>query len=222
MGAFSLIVVINLLNRFVMGKSASKLSPEKLEEYLQKTAFSESEVRMWHKYFMNDYPEGKMTQDQFVDVYRLFHPDGKPEQFAMHVFRVFDCGNKGHLTFDDFLLSLNVTARGTNSDKVLWTFSLYDTDNDRRISKDELLNVIDSIYQMIGKSYANDETRKQAAVTKVDNLFAAMDVDRDSYISFEEFKEGVEDNPDILRVIQQGCSFFTRQNRLPLVCKSFN
>merc|ERR1712226_684422 len=111
MGALSLIVVINLLNRFVMGKSASKLSPEKLEEYLQKTAFSESEVRMWHKYFMNDYPEGKMTQDQFVDVYRLFHPDGKPEQFAMHVFRVFDRGNKGHLTFDDFLLSLNVTAR---------------------------------------------------------------------------------------------------------------
>ena len=95
-----------------MGRSASKLSTPKLQEYLEKTAFNESEVRMWYRYFMHDYPEGKMNQHDFQQVYRVFHPDGKPDQFAMHVFRVFDRGQKGHLTFDDFLLSLNITARG--------------------------------------------------------------------------------------------------------------
>ena len=98
-----------------MGKSASKLSADKLHQYLQNTAFSESEVKLHYKLFMNEFPDGKVDQSQFMNVYKVFHPDGKPDQFAMHVFRVFDNERKGVLGFDDFIKALNVTARGRNS-----------------------------------------------------------------------------------------------------------
>ena len=57
---------------------------------------------------------------------------------------------------------------------------------------------------MIGKNYAHDEVRREAATSKVESMFAAMDIDRDDFISLEEFRDGVDEDPNILRVIQQG------------------
>ncbi|XP_063726994.1 neuronal calcium sensor 1-like [Symsagittifera roscoffensis] len=186
-----------------MGKSASKLSADKLHQYLQNTAFSESEVKLHYKLFMNEFPDGKVDQSQFMNVYKVFHPDGKPDQFAMHVFRVFDNERKGVLGFDDFIKALNVTARGTNEEKMMWAFELYDTDRDGRISRDELLSVVDSIFLMMGKNYTDDQVRKEASRVKVERVFAAMDVDRDDFLSVEEFREGVQQDPAILRLLQQ-------------------
>ncbi len=96
-----------------MGKSSSKLSADKLHVYTQETGFSDDEIKMWFKFFKNDFPEGKISNDDFAKLYRVFHPDGKPGQFAAHVFRVLDQKNKGWIDFDDFLRAHAITARGT-------------------------------------------------------------------------------------------------------------
>jgi Ca2+-binding EF-hand superfamily protein len=45
-----------------------------------------------------------------------------------------------------------VLARGSIQDKLRWTFSLYDINNDGIITKDELTLIIISIYELMGKS----------------------------------------------------------------------
>ena len=98
-----------------MGKGASKLPTEKMKEYLRESSFTENELRLWYKYFIRECPNGTMNSEQFLNIYKLFHPSGRPEQFASHVFRVFDRNKDGSVDFDDFLGSIHITAKGTFS-----------------------------------------------------------------------------------------------------------
>ncbi len=50
------------------------------------------------------------------------------------------------------MIGLSVLARGSIQDKLRWTFSLYDINNDGVITKDELTRIIASIYDLMGKS----------------------------------------------------------------------
>lgn len=43
-------------------------------------------------------------------------------------------------------------ARGSVQDKLRWTFSLYDINNDGMITKDELSRIVTAIYDLMGKS----------------------------------------------------------------------
>jgi len=49
------------------------------------------------------------------------------------------------------VIGLSVLARGSIQDKLRWTFSLYDINNDGIITKDELARIIASIYDLMGK-----------------------------------------------------------------------
>ena len=55
---------------------------------------------------------------------------------------------------------------------MMWAFELYDTDRDGRISRDELLSVVDSIFLMMGKNYTDDQVRKEASRVKVREILA--------------------------------------------------
>lgn len=50
------------------------------------------------------------------------------------------------------MIGLSVLARGSVQDKLRWTFSLYDINNDGIITKDEITRIIASIYDLMGKS----------------------------------------------------------------------
>ncbi len=83
-----------------------------------------------------------------------------------------------------------------------WTFQLYDVDGDRQISKNDLANVIDSIYLMMGKRFQHDQFRKESCQSQVENIFASIDTNKDNLISWEEFKEGIQYDPSILRILE--------------------
>ena len=50
------------------------------------------------------------------------------------------------------MIGLSVLARGSIQDKLRWTFSLYDINNDGMITKDELSKIVQAIYDLMGKS----------------------------------------------------------------------
>jgi len=44
-----------------------------------------------------------------------------------------------------------VLSRGNLHEKLLWTFSLYDTNGDGIVTKDEMLDIVTAIYDLMGK-----------------------------------------------------------------------
>ena len=48
-------------------------------------------------------------------------------------------------------MGLSILSRGTMDEKLRWIFNLYDLNRDGKVTKEELLLVITSIYELMGK-----------------------------------------------------------------------
>ncbi|KAI5477046.1 putative neuronal calcium sensor Ncs1 [Pseudohyphozyma bogoriensis] len=183
-----------------MGKSQSKLSSEELAELQKNTYFDKKELQQWYKGFLKDCPSGQLNQEEFARIYKQFFPFGNPKQFAEYVFKVFDKNASGTIDFREFIGALSITSRGKLDEKLEWAFQLYDINNDGRISRQEMLQIVQSIYDMTGEmvKLPPDE---DTAEKRVNKIFAMMDLDANHELTFEEFKEGSKKDPTIVQAL---------------------
>lgn len=66
--------------------------------------------------------------------------------------------------------NLSILSRGTLEEKLRWAFSLYDINGDGYITREEMTEIVSSIYDLMGKladPCIEDDTVKE----KVDRIF---------------------------------------------------
>uniref|UniRef100_F1L8J7 Neuronal calcium sensor 1 n=1 Tax=Ascaris suum TaxID=6253 RepID=F1L8J7_ASCSU len=186
-------------------KATKKLSPEDLRDLEAKTYFSRKELKKWYKDFVRDCPSGELKMDEFQSIYKQFFPNGDPSKFAAFVFNVFDSNKDGHISFREFIAALSITSRGTLDEKLDWAFSLYDVDKDGYITKEEMANIVEAIYSMIGDmlELPKDEDTPEKRVAKI---FSNMDLNLDGRLTLEEFKAGSKSDPWIVQALTMDMS----------------
>ncbi|XP_076314945.1 frequenin-1-like [Tachypleus tridentatus] len=182
-----------------MGKKNSKLKPEMISKLVQETYFTEKEVRQWYKGFLKDCPDGLLTEQGFLKIYKQFFPHGDPSKFASLVFRVFDENKDGSIEFEEFIKALSVTSRGNLDEKLVWAFKLYDVDNDGYITREEMYSIVDAIYEMLGNQ--GKEEVEESPRHRVDRIFEQLDKNHDNKLTIDEFKEGSRHDPKIVQAL---------------------
>uniref|UniRef100_A0A8C5J0E5 EF-hand domain-containing protein n=1 Tax=Junco hyemalis TaxID=40217 RepID=A0A8C5J0E5_JUNHY len=98
----------------------------------------------------------------------------------------------------DFAVGLSVLLRGTEQQKLRWTFDLYDVNKDGCISKEDMLEIMKSIYAMMGQPAPGHSAPAQ----HVELFFQKMDRNGDGVVTFEEFLATCQEDKDIMSSMQ--------------------
>lgn len=181
-----------------MGKAVSKLSKEEIKLLRDRTLFDKRELQQWYKGFVRDCPSGQLSEEEFAKVFKQFFPFGDPTDYCHYLFQVFDTDNSKYIDFKEFIVALSLTARGDIHQKLEFTFKLYDLDRDGKIYYKDLLEVISSIYKMVGPMVAlpDDENTPEQRASK---LFRILDKDQDTdYLDYEDLKRIVKADPALI------------------------
>ena len=174
------------------------LSGENLEFLKASTGYDESTIKQMHKMFMKDCPNGRLTPNKFIDLYKLFIWRGNAEMYCEHVFRTFDTDQNGFIDFGEFLVAMYVTSAGSVEEKLTWAFRMYDVDGNGTIDPDEMLKVVRAIYGMRCEE-ATEPT--SVADERARKIFRRMDENGDGQLTEEEFLRGCLEDDELSKLL---------------------
>ncbi|NXP43669.1 NCS1 protein, partial [Heliornis fulica] len=160
-----------------------------------------------YKGFIKDCPSGQLDAAGFQKIYKQFFPFGDPTKFATFVFNVFD-ENKVRLrdgVGEGWWIGAGPMGMvgWVHASALLWlagAFKLYDLDNDGYITRNEMLDIVDAIYQMVGNTVELPE-EENTPEKRVDRIFAMMDKNADGKLTLQEFQEGSKADPSIVQAL---------------------
>ncbi|XP_056146414.1 calsenilin-like [Lampris incognitus] len=175
--------------------------PEGLEKLQAQTQFTRKELQSLYRGFKNECPSGLVDEKTFKTIYSQFFPQGDATTYAHFLFNAFDLDRNGSINFEDFVLGLSVLLRGSVAGKLRWAFSLYDINKDGYITKEEMLAIMTSVYDMMGR-YTSPSVQDDAPLEHVDKFFQKMDRDGDGVVTVDEFIETCLKDENIMASMQ--------------------
>ncbi|XP_028840594.1 Kv channel-interacting protein 1b isoform X5 [Denticeps clupeoides] len=102
---------------------------------------------------------------------------------------------------NDFVMGLSILLRGSTRDKLEWTFNLYDINKDGYINKEEMTEIVQAIYDMMGK-YTYPALKGDVPKQHVEVFFQKMDKNKDGVVTLEEFVQACEEDDTMMRSMQ--------------------
>ncbi|XP_026990143.1 Kv channel interacting protein 3a, calsenilin isoform X1 [Tachysurus fulvidraco] len=175
--------------------------PEGLEQLQAQTKFTRKELQSLYRGFKNECPSGLVDEETFKTIYSQFFPQGDATTYAHFLFNAFDLDRNGSIRFEDFVIGLSVLLRGSVTEKLNWAFNLYDINKDGYITKEEMLLIMKSIYDMMGR-YTYPSVRDEAPSEHVEKFFQKMDRNQDGVVTIEEFIETCQKDENIMSSMQ--------------------
>ncbi|XP_075399320.1 A-type potassium channel modulatory protein KCNIP1 isoform X2 [Tenrec ecaudatus] len=202
--------------------------PEGLEQLEAQTNFTKRELQVLYRGFKNECPSGVVNEETFKQIYAQFFPHGgefclslvgRPcleslhvspvlpslpadaSTYAHYLFNAFDTTQTGSVNFEDFVTALSILLRGTIHEKLRWTFNLYDINKDGYINKEEMMDIVKAIYDMMGK-YTYPVLKEDTPRQHVDVFFQKMDKNKDGIVTLDEFLESCQEDDNIIRSLQ--------------------
>ncbi|CAL8257632.1 unnamed protein product [Boreogadus saida] len=182
--------------------TSSAISKEILEDLKLNTKFTETEICQWYENFQKQCPTGRISPEEFEQIYSRFFPESDATSYAQHVFRSFDTNDDGTLDFKEYIIALHMTSTGKTTRKLEWAFSLFDVDKNGYITKTEVTEICQAMFKLIPKEdldkLPGDENSAERRADKLWGFFEKKDNER---LAEGEFIKGVIDNENAMRLI---------------------
>ncbi|XP_033610519.1 Kv channel-interacting protein 2 isoform X2 [Cryptotermes secundus] len=175
--------------------------PEELTKLAKTTKFSRKEIQLIYRGFKQECPTGMVDEESFKNIFSQFFPQGDASQYAHYVFNTIKHNQTGKISFEDFLGILSKVSRGSVQEKLQWIFGLYDLNGDGLITKNEMLDVVTSIYEMLGRS-TEPVVEEHSAKEHVEKIFHQIDTNKDGVVTIDELVEWCSRDEQILQSLE--------------------
>ncbi|KAK7127136.1 hypothetical protein R3I94_018355 [Phoxinus phoxinus] len=171
--------------------------PDSVDKLMELTKFTRAELKVLYRSFKNECPTGAVNEETFKLIFSHFFPQGDSSAYAHFLFEAFDRRRNGAVSFEDFVVGLSNILRGTVTERLCWAFSLYDLNKDGYITKEEMNDIMKSIYDMMGK-HTHPYMKDSASTEHVESFFKKMDRNNDGIVTIEEFLESCQTDEAIM------------------------
>ncbi|KAL3187827.1 hypothetical protein MRX96_024579 [Rhipicephalus microplus] len=179
-----------------MEPTLQPMAEHSLEALCRNTKFTRRQIQLMYRSFKQECPTGFVEEDNFKHIFAQFFPYGNACSYARYVFKSFDRNRNGAISFKDLLYCLSLLCFGSVQEKLRWAFSLYDVNGDGFITRQELRDVVCSVYALLGRRSSTDE---RALREHVDRVFQKMDLNQDGVVTMDEFMEICSQDDTIAR-----------------------
>lgn len=181
--------------------------PISLDNLANETSFNKGELRHLYRGFKAECPSGVLTEECFHYVYTSFFP-GRDEayndnicSFTHYIYSLLDRNCVGYITFEDFVKNLEVLIHGSDDQKYNWIFDLYDLNGDGYITKEEMEDVVYSIFQLVDP-YSRKEATNFCVSHRVSQIFLEIDPENVGLISKEKWINFCHGSSKMIRTVQ--------------------
>ncbi|CAL4136998.1 unnamed protein product, partial [Meganyctiphanes norvegica] len=171
---------------------------EGIDALSEATKFTREELQFIYRGFKQECPSGVISEETFKTIYGKFFPLTDSAMYAHYVFGTMDQDGTGTITFGDFIMGLSTLLKGSLAERITWIFNLYDINNDGYITKEELIDIVTSIYDLLGDSTIpaiDDSTAEE----HVDKIFERLDLNKDGVVTMDEFMEYCTKNDHVIQ-----------------------
>ncbi|XP_061254164.1 guanylyl cyclase-activating protein 2 isoform X2 [Bos javanicus] len=196
-----------------------QFSWEEAEENRAVGAVDAAQLQEWYKKFLEECPSGTLFMHEFKRFFKV--PDNEEAtQYVEAMFRAFDTNGDNTIDFLEYVAALNLVLRGTLEHKLKWTFKIYDKDRNGCIDRQELLDIVESIYKLKKACSVEVEAEQQGKLLTpeevVDRIFLLVDENGDGQLSLNEFVEGARRDKWVMKMLQMDLnpsSWISQQRR---------
>ncbi|KAH9597699.1 EF-hand domain [Trypanosoma melophagium] len=155
------------------------LTPEEVQRLQETTTLSEAQiVRLHNRFIMFDRDaNGNISRKTFSSI-----PSLASNPLLGRVLAVVDANGDDKIDFMEFAKALSVfLPQADKREKLRFTFKMYDIDGDDKISNKDLF---ETLKIMVGSNLTEVQLQQV-----VDKTFIEVDLNRDGYITFDEFEK---------------------------------
>ncbi|GJQ66275.1 putative EF-Hand superfamily Ca2-binding protein [Trypoxylus dichotomus] len=174
-----------------MGNSESQITEERLEEYLQLTFLTKTEILSLYEKFSAIEPSNLKENIMHripVELVMDAFPQIKYNPFSDRICDVFSSLKDACFSFEDILDFCSVMSeKCPNHVKALWAFRIFDFNNDSSIDRDDLMEIIN---RLVDDGKAGDFLYEEKNyIIKI--LLASMDIENNGNIGQLEFTHAI-------------------------------
>ncbi|XP_034541296.1 guanylyl cyclase inhibitory protein [Notolabrus celidotus] len=152
-----------------------------------------TELYEWFRTFIVECPSGLITLHEFQRHFCNGTVGSESAEYAEQLFRTLDSNRDGVVDFREYVMAISMLIEGSAVEKLQWSFKLYDKDGDGSITREEMLNIMQTVYKM-SVTAALTEPNPLTAEECTNRIFVRLDKDNNAIISLDEFIEGALDD----------------------------
>jgi 1-phosphatidylinositol-4-phosphate 5-kinase len=175
----------------------NSFSTKRLKALAKSTGLSLSEVEALYARFRKIAPRGTLNQDQFRSTLGMLGmiPD---DYLPNRMFAVFDSNSDGSVTFDEYLRSFAILLRGTEEQKLRFSFKLADNSQTGKLSLEDFRHLVIAC-QSASRALVDGEQSRYSE-SNIVSLFQSIS-GGEEYISLHAYVRGVRCNGDFLEIL---------------------
>merc|ERR1719286_109816 len=137
---------------------------------------------------MDKHPDGKMDRELFIKMFNIAFPTRPMEKVETLADELTD--PNGKISMANMLILFYLFCSGKQEENLTHIFNLFDTDGNKVITIDELLNLM-SVFIEIGEG----KSHKIDLATVMAEMYHKGDADKNEKLELKEFISGMMDHP---------------------------